>query len=87
MSLNSDDAYTRRSLAVSPSCLKPNQFSLSIYGDPASDVDDLLASIRQHGILVALVVSPGPEPGTWEVISGHRHFACATHAQSDSSSL
>src|SRR5207244_1536652 len=29
------------------------------------------------GILVALVVAPGPGPRTWEVISGHRRLACA----------
>ena len=60
-----------------PGRLKPNRFSLSIYGDPSAEIDDLLPSIRDHGILVALVVAPGPGPGTWEVISGHRRLACA----------
>ncbi len=59
--------------------LNPNDFSLSIYGDPAAEIDDLLESMRDHGILVPLVVTPEPgsEPGTWEVISGHRRLACA----------
>ena len=57
--------------------LRPNHFSLSIYGDPAAEIDDLLPSIRDHGILVALVVAPGLIPDTWEVISGHRRLACA----------
>ena len=57
--------------------LKPNDFSLSIYGDPTVEIDDLLPSIREHGILVALVVAAGPLPGIWEVISGHRRLACA----------
>ena len=39
--------------------------------------DDLLPSVRDHGILVSLVVATGSEPGTWEVISGHRRLACA----------
>ena len=39
--------------------------------------DDLLQSIRDHGILVALVIARGPEAETWEVISGHRRLACA----------
>jgi ParB family transcriptional regulator, chromosome partitioning protein len=66
-----------RTLAIAPSSLKPNRFSLSIYGDPANEIDDLTSSIREHGILVALVVAHGPGPGTWEVISGHRRLACA----------
>ena len=39
--------------AIAPSRLKPNPFSLSIYGDPAAEIDDLLPSIREHGIFVA----------------------------------
>ena len=57
--------------------LKPNPFSLSIYGDPTAEINDLLPSIRDHGILVPLVVTPGPVQGTWEVISGHRRLVCA----------
>jgi ParB family transcriptional regulator, chromosome partitioning protein len=57
--------------------LKPNPFSISIYGDPSAEIDDLLPSIREHGVLVALVVAAGPLAGTWEVISGHRRLACA----------
>ena len=66
-----------QTIAIPPRQLKPNSFSLSIYGDPAAEIDDLLPSIRDHGVLVALVVAPGPEPGTWEIISGHRRLACA----------
>jgi ParB family transcriptional regulator, chromosome partitioning protein len=75
-------ATTRSSLALQRtvlpvSQLEPNSFSLSIYGDPAVEIDDLLPSIREHGVLVALVVAAGPLPGVWEVISGHRRLACA----------
>src|SRR6516162_7297571 len=66
-----------RTIAIEPKRLEPNPFSLSLYGDPATEVDDLLASIREHGILVAMVVAPGSKPGTWEVLSGHRRLACA----------
>jgi ParB-like chromosome segregation protein Spo0J len=66
-----------RTIAISPSLLKPNQFSLSIYGDHAAEIDDLLPSVRDHGILVPLVVARGSEAVTWEVISGHRRLACA----------
>jgi ParB-like chromosome segregation protein Spo0J len=63
---------------IDPDQLRPNPFSLSLYGDPSGEVDDLIASVREHGILVPLVVAaPGPEPGTWEVVSGHRRLACA----------
>ncbi len=57
--------------------LKPNPFSISIYGDPTVEIDDLLPSIREHGVLVALAVTPEPLQGNWEVISGHRRLACA----------
>ncbi len=65
-------------LAITVEGLRPNSFSLSIYGDPSAEIDDLLPSVRDHGILVPLVVaSPGPTAGTWEVLSGHRRLACA----------
>jgi hypothetical protein len=66
-----------RPISIALSRLKLNSFSLSLYGDPAADLDDLLPSIREHGILVALVVIPEGRLGTWEVISGHRRLACA----------
>ncbi len=57
--------------------LKPSSFSVEIYGDPVTDVEYLSESIRKHGILVPLVVTPGKEEGIWEVVSGHRRLACA----------
>ena len=68
---------TPRTTMIAPTRLKANQFSLSLYGDPAAEIDDLLPSIRQHGILVALVVVPSAEDTYFEVISGHRRLACA----------
>src|SRR5262249_41006756 len=65
-------------IGIDPEQLRPNPFSLSLYGDPSAEIDDLMPSVREHGILVPLVVAaPGPEPETWEVISGHRRLACA----------
>ena len=66
-----------RTIALDPSQLTPNLFSVSLYGEPSAEIDDLLPSIREHGILVALVVAPGSKAGTWEVLSGHRRLACA----------
>ena len=77
MPVTATGLHAPRTIAIAPSRLKPNRFSLSIYGDPAAEIDDLMPSIRDHGILVALVVTPGAGPGTWEVISGHRRLACA----------
>ena len=48
-----------QTIAIAPNRLKPNRFSLSIYGDPTAEIDDLMPSIRDHGILVALVVALG----------------------------
>jgi ParB family chromosome partitioning protein len=66
-----------RVVAMGPAQLSPNDFSQSIYGDPAAEMDDLLPSIRDHGILVPLVITRGTDLGTWQVISGHRRLACA----------
>jgi ParB family chromosome partitioning protein len=60
-----------------PLQLNPSRFSVETYGDPITDVEDLRESIREHGILVPLVVAPGLEEGIWEVVSGHRRLACA----------
>jgi ParB-like chromosome segregation protein Spo0J len=62
---------------IEPNSIKPNRYSISIYGEPAVGIDDLLLSVREHGILVALVVAPGPKAGIWELLSGHRRLACA----------
>lgn len=55
--------------------LTPSRFSLSIYGDPDSETSGLLESVRDHGILVPLVVAPIRQG--WEVLSGHRRLSCA----------
>ena len=60
---------------ISLGSLTPNPFSISIYGEPDAEADDLVESVRAHGVLVPLVVAP--EGSAWEVISGHRRLACA----------
>ena len=55
--------------------ITPNQFSISIYGKTEAEIGDLIESIRVHGVLVPLVVTPSKLG--WEVISGHRRLACA----------
>jgi ParB family transcriptional regulator, chromosome partitioning protein len=77
MPATANSVLATRTVALDPGRIKPNHFSISIYGDPSAEIDDLLPSIREHGILVAMVVAPGPRPGTWEVLSGHRRLACA----------
>jgi hypothetical protein len=65
------------SLAVSR--IRPNRFSLAIYGDPTGEIEDLVDSIRKHGVLVPLVVVAVAAAGTevYQLISGHRRLACA----------
>ena len=63
--------------AIGTADLDPNPFSVSIYGDPGAEIDDLVESVRTHGVLVPLVVAPGPRRSGWEVLSGHRRLACA----------
>ncbi len=55
--------------------IKPNSFSVSIYGEPGAEIGGLIDGIRTHGVLVPLVVVPAGD--AWEVISGHRRLACA----------
>jgi ParB-like chromosome segregation protein Spo0J len=55
--------------------IRPSPFSVAIYGDPAAEIDDLIESIRRHGVLVPLVVTAESE--AYEVVSGHRRLACA----------
>lgn len=59
--------------------LRPSPFSLSLYGEPATETDGLLDSIRERGILVPLVVARGStsDKATYEILSGHRRHACA----------
>ena len=57
--------------------IEPNPFSTSIYGDPSREIDSLIDGIRDHGILVPLVIHASDRAGSWELISGHRRFACA----------
>ena len=62
---------------LGPDSLDANPISLKIYGDPAVEIGGLEESIREHGILVPLVVEPGLEAGRWAILSGHRRWACA----------
>ena len=52
-----------------------NPFSLAIYGNTSTEIDDLFDSVKQHGILVPLVLVA--DPLGWELISGHRRLECA----------
>ena len=59
--------------------LRPSAFSLATYGEPATEADfgGLLASVRERGVLVALVVARDADGEGWEILSGHRRHACA----------
>jgi ParB family transcriptional regulator, chromosome partitioning protein len=60
---------------IETGAIHPNPFSLSIYGETNSELDDLIEGIRTHGILVPLVVTALDQ--RWQVLSGHRRLACA----------
>ena len=62
---------------LEPECLIANPLSLSVYGDPSADLESLKESIREQGILVPLVVAAGAERDAWDILSGHRRWACA----------
>lgn len=48
------------------------------------DLTEIAASIRQHGILQPLVVTPHPEiPAIYQVLAGHRRLAAAKKAGLD----
>jgi ParB family transcriptional regulator, chromosome partitioning protein len=60
---------------IATSDLDSNSFSISVYGQPGDEIEDLIESVRIHGVLVPLVVVP--ELGRWIVVSGHRRLTCA----------
>ncbi len=62
---------------IATDTIRANHFSTSIYGDPAREISDLIDGIRDHGILVPLVVHSEAKSGHWELVSGHRRLACA----------
>ncbi len=43
-------------------------------------LDELAASIREHGILQPLIVTQGPEPGQYTLIAGERRWRAAQRA-------
>lgn len=57
--------------------LIPSPISLGLYGPPAAETDGLLASIREQGILEPLLVTRAELGDAWEILSGHRRWACA----------
>ena len=62
---------------IATASIHPNHSSIAIYGDPAGETAGLIDGIRDHGILVPLVVHRLPDERGWELISGHRRLACA----------
>src|SRR4051812_16240900 len=62
---------------IAPGDLDASSINIEIYGDPSAEIGGLEESIREHGILVPLVVEPGLEAGRWAILSGHRRWACA----------
>ncbi len=63
------------STSLPTATLRPDPFSLSVYGETREEVTGLVESIRDHGILVPIVVAPSGD--AWQVLSGHRRLACA----------
>lgn len=47
------------------------------------EVDDLAASVAQHGILQPLLVRPGDDDGSFVLVDGHRRLAAAAQAGLD----
>jgi hypothetical protein len=75
LTLSTPSATEVRSLIIER--IRHNSFSIGIYGDPATEIADLIDSVRRQGILVPLVVVADPETETYELVSGHRRLACA----------
>ena len=58
--------------------LVPNDFSLKVYGPPTAETDGLLESVQEQGLLTPLIVAP--EDDDFEIVSGHRRWACAARS-------
>lgn len=46
-----------------------------------SEIEELSQSIAEHGLVQPVVVRPGKEPGTFEIIAGERRWRAAIHAK------
>jgi ParB family chromosome partitioning protein len=68
--------HAPQSRPIATDQLRPNSFSISLYGEPDGEIDDLIESVRREGILVPIVATPAIDD-LWEVVSGHRRLACA----------
>jgi hypothetical protein len=73
--MNATTESARQILAISPTRINFNPFSIATYGNPNTETDGLLDSIRAQGILVPLVVVRDGDG--WQVLSGHRRLSCA----------
>jgi ParB family transcriptional regulator, chromosome partitioning protein len=72
-------AAETRTLPVT--ALEPGPFQARGAMDPAS-LDELAASIRQHGVLQPILVRPKPKaPGSYQIIGGERRWRAAQLAQ------
>jgi ParB family chromosome partitioning protein len=59
--------------------IKPNPFQPRVQMDP-SGLEDLAASIREHGVLQPLLVSSGSNPGEYILIAGERRLLASRMA-------
>jgi ParB family chromosome partitioning protein len=60
----------------------PNPFQPRLQMDP-SGLEELAASIREHGVLQPLLVSPGKNPGEYTLIAGERRLVASRLAGLD----
>lgn len=74
---------TPRICLIPTDLLQLNDFSVSVYGNPESELADLIESIRCEGVLVPLVITRREGNDGWEVISGHRRLACVRQLDRD----
>lgn len=56
-------------LAISPANMR--------MGKKAPDISDILPSIRARGVLVPILVRPGLQPDSFEIVAGQRRFLAA----------
>jgi len=61
------------------SALSPNPYQPRLQMD-RQHLDELTASIRTHGIVQPIVVTPAGEPGSWRIVAGERRWRAAQRA-------
>ena len=77
-SLTGDDGQDYSLIVIAEIAVKPQV--REIFEDAENSLEDLADSIREHGVLQAIIIRPIPGPIPFELVAGERRLRAATMA-------